>query len=121
MAKKILVIEDEIHVSNYLEDIFQDNGYQTVAASSVEEGLKLFTSEQPDLITLDLQMPQAHGAKFYQQFRKDEKSKDTPVVVITGQSAPHRSIKPNKAAAIVTKPFEPDHLIDIVKRTIGEP
>lgn len=119
MAKKILIIEDEIHVSNYLEDIFKDNGYETVSASGVEQALELVGKENPDLITLDLQMPQGHGTKFYQQIRKEEGKKEIPIVVITGQSSPHRAIKPNKAAAIVPKPFEPAHLIEVIQKVIG--
>ncbi|KMY68489.1 hypothetical protein AAU61_02145 [Desulfocarbo indianensis] len=119
MAKKIMIIEDEIHVSNYLEDIFRDNGYDTVCAPSVEQGLELLAGEKPDLITLDLQMPQGHGTRFYQSIRKDDKHKDIPIVVITGQSAPHRAIKPNKAAAIVQKPFEPAQLVEIIQKVIG--
>lgn len=119
MAKKILIIEDEIHVSNYLEDIFKDHGYETVTASSVEHGIELVAQEKPDLITLDLQMPQGHGTKFYQKLRKDDEFKEIPIVVITGQSSPHRAIKPNKAAAIVPKPFEPAQLIEVVTNVIG--
>ena len=119
MAKKILIIEDEIHVSNYLEDIFRDNGYQTVTASDADLGFQLMKSEKPDLITLDLQMPHEHGTKFFQRYRKDEECKGIPIVVITGQSSPHRAIKPDKAAAIVQKPFDPQELIDIVKGVIG--
>jgi len=119
MAKKILIIEDEIHVSNYLEDIFRDHGYATVTASSVEQGLDLAGKEKPDLITLDLQMPQGHGTKFYQKLRKDDQFKGTPIVVITGQSSPHRAIQPNKAAAIVAKPFEPAQLIEVITKVIG--
>ena len=119
MAKKILIIEDEIHVSTYLENIFQDHGYATVTAASVEKGLELARQDPPDLITLDLQMPQEHGVKFYQRFRKDELLKHIPIVVITGQSAPHRSIRPDKVVAIVQKPFEPPQLVDIVRKAIG--
>ncbi len=119
MAKKILIIEDEIHVSNYLEDIFKDNGYETVTASGVEQAIDLVGKEKPDLITLDLQMPQGHGTRFYQATRKDGDVKDIPIVVITGQSSPHRAIKPNKAAAIVSKPFEPAQLLEVVADVIG--
>jgi DNA-binding response OmpR family regulator len=119
MAKKILIIEDEIHVSNYLEDIFKDNGYETVTASNIELALDIVDKEKPDLITLDLQMPQGHGTRFYQQIRKDDDKKEIPIVVISGQSSPHRAIKPNKAAAIVPKPFEPAQLIEVVENVIG--
>ena len=97
-------------MAEYLENIFQDQGYETISAADVEEGYRLLIESKPDLVTLDLQMPGEHGAKFYQKFRKHENSKDTPIIVITGQTAPHRSIREDKVAAIVRKPFEPDVL-----------
>lgn len=121
MAKTILIIEDEVHVGNYLQDIFQDHGYQTITASDGDQGYQLLASQKPDLITLDLQMPQGHGTKFYQKLRGDQELSKIPIVVITGQPSPHRALQPAKVAAIVNKPFEPDQLVDIVKKTIGEP
>jgi len=119
MAKKILVIEDEKHVAEYLEDIFRDQGYETISAASSEQGLALAKSQSPDLITLDLQMPEEHGTRFYQRFRKDESLKHIPIVVITGQHSPHRALKPDKVAAIVPKPFEPEALVKIVGEALG--
>jgi CheY-like chemotaxis protein len=120
MAKKILVVEDELHVSNYLQEIFQDHGYQTTTAAEASEALETARREAPDLITLDLQMPQEHGTKFFQRHRKDPELSRIPIVVITGQSSPHRAIRPDKAAAIVQKPFDPAELVSIVRRVIGE-
>lgn len=118
MAKKILVIEDERHVAEYLEDIFRDQGYETISAASSGEGLELAQSQSPDLITLDLQMPEEHGTRFYQRFRKDPALKDIPIVVITAQHSPHRAINPDKVAAIVSKPFEPEQLVAIVQKAL---
>ena len=120
MAKKILVVEDERHVADYLENIFQDHGFETLTAASAEQGLDLAREIKPDLITLDLQMPQEHGTKFYQKFRKDDVIKDIPIVVITGQFSPHRAINPEKVLAIVNKPFEPDQLMEIITGAIGD-
>ncbi|MBU1276730.1 MAG: response regulator [Proteobacteria bacterium] len=120
MAKKILIIEDENHVAEYLQDIFQDQGYETLIAASSAEGLEMAASHRPDLITLDLQMPAEHGTRFYQRFRKDEDLKGIPIVVITGQHSPHRSINPDKVAAMVVKPFEPGELVAIVQKALGE-
>lgn len=115
MAQLILIIEDELHVSNYLEEIFQDNGFETLTAKNGDEALELLKDHSPDLITLDLQMPEKHGTRFYQQFRKDEGAGNIPVVVISGQSSPHRSIKADKVAAFVNKPFDPAELVRVVK------
>jgi DNA-binding response OmpR family regulator len=96
MAKKILIIEDEIHVSNYLEDIFKDNGYETVTASSVEQGIELVAQEKPDLITLDLQMPQGHGTKFYQKLRKDDDFKELPLWSLPAKARPTGPLSPTR-------------------------
>lgn len=118
MAKKIMVVDDELHVVKYLTSLFQDNGYETCAAPDGEEAYSLLREEKPDLITLDLQMPHERGTKFYQRLRKDPDFSDIPVIVISGLSAPHRAIK--KAVASISKPFDPDELISIVKENIGE-
>ena len=59
MPKKILIIDDDPIVVKYLEAVFSDNGYETCNASSTMEGLDVVKKEKPDLITLDLQMPES--------------------------------------------------------------
>ncbi len=116
MAKKILIIDDDPVVVKYLENLFQDNGYETCSASSSMEGLELVRKEKPDLISLDLEMPGEWGPRFYRKLRKDKQLRDTPIVVISGIDGDH-AIK--DAVAFVAKPFDPDKLLGIVKRTIG--
>ncbi|MDJ0829108.1 MAG: response regulator [Desulfobacterales bacterium] len=116
MAKKILIIDDDPVVVKYLTSLFNDNGYETVSASSTMEGLEAVRKEKPDLITLDLEMPGEWGPRFYRKLRKDKELKNTPVVVISGIDGDH-AIK--DAVAFVAKPFDTDKLLGIVKRTIG--
>ena len=117
MAKKILIIDDDPIILKYLEAIFQDNGYETVTATSSMEGLELVRKEMPDLISLDLQMPNEWGTRFYRKLRKDKKLKDIPVIVVSGIDGDH-AIK--DAVAFVRKPFDPDKLIGIVHGAIGQ-
>ena len=117
MAKKIMIVDDELHVVRYLESIFLDNGYETCAASDGKEALEVLEREQPDLITLDLQMPHEVGTKFYRNIRKHEVYSKIPLIVISGLSAPHRAIP--KATASLSKPFDVDELLSIVKEHIG--
>jgi CheY-like chemotaxis protein len=121
MGKTILIIDDEIHILEYLKNVFEDNGYQTVTAQNGKEGLEALKAYKPDLITLDLQMPQKGGTDFFRRFRSDEELKNTPILVVTGQDDPQRSLKPDKVTAIVQKPFDPQELIRLVKESIGEP
>ena len=117
MAKKILIIDDDPVILRYLEALFQDNGYETVSATSSMEGLELVRNKKPDLISLDLQMPNEWGTRFYRKLRKDKKLKDIPVIVVCGIDGDH-AIK--DAVAFVRKPFDPDKLIGIVHSTIGQ-
>ena len=116
MAKKILIIDDDPVVVKYLENLFQDNGYETCSASSSMEGLEVVRREKPDLISLDLEMPGEWGPRFYRKLRKDKELRDTPIIVVSGIDGDH-AIK--DAVAFVAKPFDPDKLLGIVKRTIG--
>ena len=116
MAKKILVIDDDPITVKYLVTLFSDNGYETCSASDGVEGFEIVKKERPDLITLDLQMSEEWGTRFYRRLSKDNEFKDTPVIVISGMAGRH-AIK--KAVAYISKPFDPDKLLGIVKTTIG--
>lgn len=83
MAKKILIVDDEPDVVGYLEMILQDNGYETLAAANGNEALKLLREQKPDLVTLDISMPEASGTRFYVELKKDPELSSTPVFIVT--------------------------------------
>ena len=116
MGKKILIIDDDPVIVKYLETLFQDNGYTTCTAGSSMEGLDMVKKEKPDLISLDLQMPGDWGPRFYRKLRQDKELRNTPVIVVSGIDGDH-AIK--DAVAFIAKPFDPDKLLGIVKKTIG--
>ena len=115
MAKKILIIDDDPVIVKYLTTLFEDNGYEAVSANDGSKGFELLETENPDLITLDLQMPDEWGPRFYRKLSKS-KFKDTPIIVVSGMSGQHAV---RKAVAYVSKPFDPDKLIGLVRKTIG--
>ena len=117
MGKKILVMDDDPTVVDYLIDLLQDNGYATCKAYDAAEGFEVLEKEKPDLITLDLDMPGVKGPLFYRRYTQMEEFKDIPVIVISGMHVPHRAIK--KAIAALEKPIEKEELLKIVKDTIG--
>ncbi len=117
MAKKILIMDDDPTFVDYLTDFFRDNGYETCSALDAASGFEVLKKERPDLITLDLDMPEVAGPLFYIKFSKMNEFKDTPVVVISGMHAPHRAIK--KAVASLNKPVEREELLQVVKNAIG--
>lgn len=117
MAKKILIIDDDPYTVKYLETLFQDNGYDTCSAADGVEGYDVLRDEQPDLITLDLEMPQEWGTRFYRKLSKDAEYKNLPIIVISGMPSSHLAIK--KIVAHLSKPFDPKELLGIVRNTIG--
>ena len=116
MAKTILIVDDDPVVVKYLTTLFRDNGYDTVTAGTGLEGEEVVKTMTPDLITLDLEMPEEWGSRFYRRMTREDRLKDVPVIVISGMAGRH-AIK--KAVAYISKPFDPDKLLGIVKKTIG--
>ena len=117
MAKKIMVMDDDPTIVDYLVDLFQDNGYETCSGYDAAEGFEVLQREKPDLITLDLDMPGVKGPLFYRKYSQMDEYKDIPVIVISGLHVPERSIK--KAVAALQKPIDRDKLLEIVRNTIG--
>ncbi|QJB54976.1 DVU0259 family response regulator domain-containing protein [Pseudodesulfovibrio sp. zrk46] len=116
MSRKILIIDDDPYIVKYLVDILQDDGFETCTASNVEEAIGLLKQEKPDLVTLDLEMPNEWGPRFYRKMVQDPEYKDTPVIVVSGLSGIHLAIK--NAVASFKKPFNPKELLEAIRNTL---
>ncbi len=82
--KKILVIDDEPDVVCYLSTVLADEGYEVISADNGREGLDRARAEVPDLITLDVTMPGVSGIEVLTRLRRDPRTAEIPVVVVTG-------------------------------------
>jgi CheY-like chemotaxis protein len=83
-TKKILVIDDEMDTVVYLEALLQDNGYDTISANDGQEGMEKVKSEKPDLVILDMSMPQKSGIGFYRELKSNPDLASTKVIFVTG-------------------------------------
>jgi CheY-like chemotaxis protein len=117
MAKKILVVDDEAHLVKYLTTFLEDCGYETCFASNGEEAFEVLQKEKPDLVTLDLQMPNETGTRFYRNMTKHKSFKDLPVIIISG--LPGRHLAVSKPFAVFEKPVDRDALLQEIKKAIG--
>lgn len=81
--KRILIIDDEDHVVTYLTTLLQDNGYETTAACNGKEGMEKVNSDRPDLVCLDISMPEQSGIRFYRNLKDDPALNSIPVVIVT--------------------------------------
>ena len=84
---KILVIEDETNICSFLETLLIANGYQTMTAKNCVTGNSLFMSYNPDLVILDLGLPDKDGIEFIKSIRK---TFTTPIIVLSGQNFRNR-------------------------------
>ncbi len=84
MAKKVLVVDDDENTVKFLTAALAQNGYETIGAHNGKEGLEKVQSENPDLVLLDVMMPKKTGFVLFKQLRRDEKTKDIPVIMLTG-------------------------------------
>ncbi|MEZ5360668.1 MAG: response regulator [Candidatus Zixiibacteriota bacterium] len=117
MPKKILIIDDELDIRNYLETLFKSEGYETVTAVDGVEGLKKLEAESPDLITLDLQMPNNTGTDFYRKMHRNETLGKIPVIIISGVPGRHLAVR--QPVAVFDKPIDREELMAAVKKAIG--
>jgi CheY-like chemotaxis protein len=105
--KKILVIDDEPHVVTYIKTLLEDNGFETVTANDGASGFELAKLEKPDLVCLDITMPETTGIRFYRDLKGDEALKNTPVVVVTAVSYYGKDPEPFKRFLSTRKQVPP--------------
>ncbi len=124
MAKKILVVDDEPDVVTYLSTVLKDAGYETIEASNGEAAMAAVLSSHPDLITLDITMPEMTGVKTYRKLKEDAKLKSIPVVIVTGVAHEFKKFISTRdqvppPEGYLEKPVEPADLIAAVKKLLG--
>lgn len=81
--KKVLIVEDDIFLSNIYSKKFSSEGYEVISAGDGKKGLNLAKQKKPDIVLLDLMLPSMDGFQVLEEIRKDEEIKDTPVILLT--------------------------------------
>ena len=122
--KKILVVDDEPDLLNFLGAFLEDNNFSVIFASNGKECLEKAKKEQPDLITLDITMPEESGVRAFRNIQEDEQTKNIPIIIITGVQAEFKQfihtrkvVKP--PAAYMEKPVDTSELLKKIKEILG--
>ena len=121
--RRILCIEDEPEMIDLIRLILERKGFEVLGAVGGQEGLETVRREKPDLVLLDLMMPDVDGWEVYRQMKADEEIKDIPVVVVTAKAQSIDKVLGLHIAKVddyVTKPFGPGDLLESVDRVLGE-
>jgi DNA-binding response OmpR family regulator len=82
--QKILLIDDEEDIITYLTTFFTDNNFEVISAVNGKDGVKKAISEKPDIITLDISMPEESGVKALRELQNNSITRNTPIIIITG-------------------------------------
>jgi CheY-like chemotaxis protein len=125
MAKKkrALVVDDEADVRAYLGALLEDVGFEVLMAEDGVQGIEVARKEKPDLITLDISMPEQSGVRTYRQLKTEDPLKKIPVIIITGFSE-KMSIYLKKLSGFpfpegfVNKPIEPEELKKLIEDVV---
>jgi len=117
MGKKILVVDDEKRLVSLVAEYLQQSGYKVIGANNGKEALVIARQEKPDLIILDLMMPEMNGYEFMQAHRKEM---DTPIILLTARVEDDEKIIGLELGAddYVTKPFRPRELVARVRSVL---
>ena len=118
---KLLVIDDEEGIRNLLDTLLRRKGYDVVLADDGRKGLVLFRRERPDVVVLDLKMPEMDGVMVLQQIRSVDLTQ--PVIILTGAGTPEREqqVRALGVTEFVEKEFSLHCLGDALKRLLKTP
>ena len=122
MAKRILIVDDEVQLVELVKMRLEAAGYETVSAYDGQEGFDKAKKEKPDLIILDLMLPKMDGYKVCGLLKNDARYSKIPIIMFTArvQEEDVRLGKDLGAEEYVTKPFDPKILLSKIKELIGE-
>ena len=122
-VKRVVCIEDEPEMIDLVRLILGRKGFDVIGANGGIEGLDTVRREKPDLVLLDLMMPDMDGWEVYQQMKADPKLRDIPVVVVTAKAQSIDKVLGLHIAKVddyITKPFGPQELLESVAKILGE-
>ncbi|MFN8412770.1 MAG: response regulator [Anaerolineales bacterium] len=122
-AKKILCIEDEAEMIDLIRLILGRRGFDVHGAAGGVEGIKVVKETHPDLVLLDLMMPDMDGWEVYQQMKADESTKNIPVIVVTAKAQNIDKVLGLHIAKVddyITKPFGPQELLTSVEKILNQ-
>ena len=112
---RILVVDDEETVRRVLRSLLQKEGYEVIEAEDGRAGVELAKKEDPDVILMDLRMPVMDGLKACRLLKKDKKTKNIPVLVITAISESKMEAVKTGIDDFINKPFDTEEVLIRVK------
>jgi len=131
MAKKVLVVDDELDMRTFITTLLETNGFKTLAAQDGVQGLEMARKNKPSLIILDVMMPRESGIALYRELKGDPDLKEIPVIMLSALSKKtffhsqkvldeYEEEKIPEPVAYIEKPPEPEELLEAVQKCLGQ-
>jgi len=113
MERKVLVVDDEIHIVHVVAIKLRNNGFEVITAANGAEAFDLACEEQPDIIVTDYQMPVMSGLELVEKIRENESTKNIPVILLTARSFAIEQEQQEylRISQCLSKPFSPKELL----------
>jgi len=128
MAKKVLIVDDEPDAVDFTKEVVEGEGHNVITASDGSKGLAAMRRENPDLVILDVQMPDMDGFEVFQEMKKDESLKPIPVIMLTGirekvgigfSADEMKSFMGERPHDYIEKPIDPAKLKQALNKILG--
>lgn len=119
---RVVCIEDEFEMIELVKMILTREGFEVIGAPSGVQGLQIVEDVQPELVLLDLMMPDMDGWEVYQRMKSNPKTSNIPVIVITARTQSIDKVLGLHIAKVddyITKPFAPGELMASVTKTLA--
>ncbi|MBK66841.1 MAG: two-component system response regulator [Rickettsiales bacterium] len=118
MSKKVLIVEDNELNMKLFHDLLEANGYETVETSDGHSVVELARSVKPDLILMDIQLPEVSGLEVTSWLKDDDELKDIPVIAVTAfaMKGDEEKIREGGCEDYISKPISVVHFLEVVKK-----
>jgi DNA-binding response OmpR family regulator len=122
MPKKIVYVEDDFEMTYLIKLILERKGYEIISTNDGMEGFEIIEREKPDLVLLDLMMPNIDGWDIYHQLKSNETTKQIPVIIISAKAQPIDKVLGLQIAKVnnyISKPFKPQELLESIESILN--
>src|SRR5215510_3733137 len=123
MTKRVLIVEDNDLNMKLFHDLLEAHGYDTLQTKDGMEALKLARQHHPDLILMDIQLPEVSGLEVTKWIKEDDDLRHIPVVAITAfaMKGDEERIRSGGCEAYISKPISVGGFLETVRRFVGDP
>ncbi len=125
--KEILIVDDDPNIIELVKNRLEANNYKVISACDGKEGIKKAQEYKPDLIIMDILMPQMQGGDVVKFLKVDQATKDIPIIFLTAVSSPHSQKEDAQGINVqgeffmaIAKPLKSEELLFEIKKLIGQ-